>query len=108
VSPQPNTDDIKRELQATLAARREVGPGYDEQFIERLVQQLTAQIRRDVANAPKPKSQALSSDQRTGLAICSVIFLIPLIAIVSGGPWGLLGVLLVCAAVFGINALARL
>ncbi|HEV2457166.1 MAG TPA: hypothetical protein VGS80_02295 [Ktedonobacterales bacterium] len=107
MSPQPNTDDIKRELQATLAARREVGSGYDEQFIERLVQQLTAQIRRDVANAPKPKSQALSSDQRTGLAICSIIFLIPLIAI-AGGMFQLAGVAIVCAAVFGINLMARL
>ena len=107
MSPQPNTDDVKRELQATLAARHEVGPGYDEQFIERLVQQLTAQIRRDVANAPKPKSQALSSDQRTGLAICSVLFLIPLIAI-AGSMLGLAGALIVCAAVFGINFMARL
>jgi hypothetical protein len=107
VSPQPNTDDIKRELQATLAARHEVGPGYDEQFIERLVQQLTAQIRREATSAPKPKSQALTSDQRTGLAICSVIFLIPLIAI-AGGMFDLAGVIIVCAAVFGINLMARL
>lgn len=87
-----DTEDFKRELQATLAARHELGNGYDDQFIERLVERLTAQVRQEVARAPQPRSNALAAKDRTALAICSLIFGIPLIAIAGGiaGPAGLI------------------
>jgi hypothetical protein len=34
---QTNPDDLKRDVQATLVARRELGPEYDEHFIDALV-----------------------------------------------------------------------
>ena len=101
-NPQPHPDEIKRELEATFTARRELGPGYDEQFIQRLVEQLTAQVRQEVARAPK--RNGIPSDQRTAIAICSLVFLIPLIAIASGiGGWA---VLLICLMVLGVNVIA--
>lgn len=88
---QPDTHDLQREIQATLSARRELGTEYDDQFIQRLVEQLTAQVRQEVARAPRPRASGLSSEQRTGIAICSLIFGIPLVAIAGsmGGPVGL-------------------
>ncbi|HEX8998165.1 MAG TPA: hypothetical protein VF812_19230 [Ktedonobacterales bacterium] len=88
--PQPQTEDIKRDLQATLAARRELGGEYDDHFLSALAEKLTAQARQEIANTPRPHepSNRLSRDQRTGLAICSLIFGIPIIAIsISAGPF---------------------
>lgn len=102
LTPQPNTQDIKHELQATLAARRELGPEYDDQFIERLVEKLTAQVRQEVARAPKPRAAGLPSDQRTAIAICSLIFGIPLVAI-AGGIAGPIGLIVAFVALVAVN-----
>lgn len=101
------TDDIRRDLQATLEARRELGPGYDEQFLNALVEKLTATVRQQIATAPRPPapSNHLGRDQRTAIAICSLIFSIPLIAI-AGGIVGLTGILLVAAMVVLVNLFA--
>lgn len=99
-------EDLKRELQATLEARRELGAEYDEQFIQRLADRLTEQVRREVASAPKPKphSTALAPEQRIPIAICSLIFGIPLVAIAQGS--GVVGVAVVMAALVLINVAA--
>jgi hypothetical protein len=88
---QSDQHDLTREVQATLAARHELGPEYDDQFIQRLVERLTAQVRQEVARAPRARASGLAPDQRTGVAICSLIFGIPLVAIAGGiaGPVGL-------------------
>lgn len=92
------SDDINRELQATLQARRELGTtAYDEHFIEALVEKLRAEAR---AAQPQHRDVGPPSDQRLALAICSLIFGIPLIAIASGN---LIGLILVCATLLGIN-----
>jgi hypothetical protein len=105
VSPQPDAQELQRELQATLSARRELGREYDDQFIERLVEKLTAQVQREVAQAPRPRSPALSSEQRTGIAICSLIFGIPLVAI-AGGEVGPIGLIVAFVALVLINLAA--
>jgi hypothetical protein len=92
------SDDINRELQATLQARRELGTtAYDEHFIEALVEKLRAEAR---AAQPQRRDVGPPSDQRLALAICSLIFGIPLIAIASDN---LIGLILVCATLLGIN-----
>lgn len=106
---QPNADgqNLSRELQAALAARGELGPAYDEHLAQALADKILAQVRREMAAAPKPTPRGLTQDQRTGLAICSLIFLIPLVAILGGmfGGWGAAGAL---AAVLALNLLARI
>lgn len=102
---QPDTHDFKQELQATFSARRELGPEYDDQFIQRLVEQLTAQVRQEVARAPRPRSSGLSSEQRTSIAICSLIFGIPLVAI-AGGIGGYVGLAVAFVALVLINLAA--
>jgi phytoene/squalene synthetase len=102
--PQPDAQDLKREVQATFAARRELGAEYDEQFIERLVERLTTHARQDVARAPS-RARALSPEQRTAVAICSLIFGIPLVAI-GGGIAGATGLIIAFVALVLINATA--
>lgn len=105
-TPQHGADEMKRDVQATLAARRELGPEYDDHFLNQLVERLTAQVRREVASAPRipQPSNKLSHNQRTAVAICSLIFAIPLIAIsINGGPFYFLATLAMIAL---INILA--
>ncbi len=105
MSSETDSEEMKRELQATLTARRELGTSYDDQFIERLVRQLTTQVRREVEAAPKPRPAGMSAENRTGIAICSLIFGIPLVAI-AGGVAGPFGLLIAFAAIVLINVAA--
>ncbi len=102
-----DTDGVARELQAALAARQELGPTFDEHLAHALAEKIVAQVRAEVAAAPKPAPRGLSRDQRTGLAICSLIFLIPLVGIL-GGMFGGLGAAGAIAAVLALNLLARI
>lgn len=102
---QPDPHDLAREIQATLAARHELGSQYDDQFIQRLVEQLTAQVRQEVARAPRARPSGLAADQRTGIAICSLIFGIPLVAI-AGGIGGPVGLAVAFVAIVLINIAA--
>lgn len=104
MSPQRNTSEIKREIEATLAARRELGPEYDEQFLNSLVDRLARPAPAQRAQLPQ-RSNMLDSGQRLSLAICSLIFGIPLVAI-GGGNGDLVGLIVVCAAILGINLAA--
>jgi hypothetical protein len=99
----PSTDQVEvaRDLQATLEARRELGSGYDEHFIESLVERLTQTVdkqekRRVVATPP-------SHEQRLGLAITSMALLIPLVAIALGMGLGFAGLVVVCLTILAIN-----
>lgn len=38
-------EDIRRDLQASLEARRELGPEYDQHFLDALVEKLTRQVQ---------------------------------------------------------------
>jgi hypothetical protein len=99
---QSNAADIKRDLQATLAARREIGPEYDEHFINALVEKMSAVQQ---AQQPRPQLPAKKSpphDQQLALAICSLIFGIPIVAI-AGGEEQLAGIIAACLLILGIN-----
>ncbi len=104
--PNADTDGVARELQAALAARQELGPAYDEHLAHALAEKIVAQVRRELAAVPEPTPRGFTRDQRTGLAICSLIFLIPLVA-VAGGMFGVFGAAAAFAAVLALNLLAR-
>ena len=90
------------DLQATIAARRELGSEHDAELIDAFV----ARIERRLDARPRTKHVATGS--RTGggvgLGIASMALAIPLIAIGGsfGGPFG---VLAVCVLLVVINAL---
>jgi len=99
---------VKRELEATLAARRELGPDYDphlvDAFVEKVTTRLSAQLtqmQRQVKQA-RP-AEAPSHDQRLGLAIVSIVMLIPLTGIVLGTGAGTGGLALLLALILAIN-----
>lgn len=103
MTPQPNprTAEMKREIQAALAARNELGPEYDDQFAQVLTDKLMQQVRQEVTRAPRPHTM-LSSGQRTAVAIVSVVLLMGLP--VSFHDATLIPVLIICAlAALGIN-----
>jgi len=67
---QVNTDELERELRATLAARREVGPTYDDHLIEAFMQKLNQQLV--VASSHQPEQQptpAQEKERRRGAAL---------------------------------------
>ena len=106
MSTQPSAEHLKSEIQATLEARRELGPSYDEQFLDALVEKLTKQIAQArQAPPPAPAHNSFNAKQRSDLAIVSLVFAIPMIAI-AGGEVGLLGIAFVCAAIVAVNFIA--
>src|SRR5579885_3542441 len=95
------SNDIRRDIEATLAARRELGPEYDDHFIDTLTEKLVQRARLEVQRAPVPQER-LTPEMRTGIAICSLIFGIPLVAIatdIASVP----GLVIVCLMILGVN-----
>lgn len=110
MSPQQR-EDLQRDVAATLEARRELGPGYDDHFVQSLTERMMAQVRQEMARVPAPalprSNNRLDRNQRTAVAICSLIFGIPLIAI-AGGELGLTGLIVVGAMIALINFFSAL
>ncbi len=92
-------EDIRRDLQASLEARRELGPGYDDQFLDALVEKLNRQMQQ---TQQTHVDSGKRSENALALAICSLIFGIPFVAI-AGGEVGLVGIIVVAAMIFGVN-----
>ncbi len=106
MNPQ-QADDLKRDVQATLEARRELGPSYDDHFAQSLTERMMAQVRQEMARVPAPKrDNKLDRSQRTAVAVCSLIFGIPLVAIAGG--YGSFTLLAVIAMIALINFFAAL
>jgi uncharacterized membrane protein len=89
-------DDIRRDLQASLEARRELGPEYDQHFLDALVEKLTRQTQQTQVSTGK------HSDNSLALAICSLIFGIPIVAIAVGAA-GSVGLIVACVMIVGVN-----
>ena len=100
-----HAEDVKRDIQAALEARRELGPAYDEQFLDALVERMTCEVAQ-VRQSRVPADNHFTAKQRSELAIVSLVFAIPLIAI-AGGEANLPGIIAVCAAIVAINLGAK-
>jgi hypothetical protein len=90
--------EARQELEATLAARRELGPGHDEHLIEGFLQRMEREIDRRVDEriaARGPRKRGGSPLHPGNLALC-----IPIIAI-AGGIGHLAG-LIVAFVVLGL------
>ncbi|HEX6197455.1 MAG TPA: hypothetical protein VFZ37_16180 [Jiangellaceae bacterium] len=118
------TSDIPRdEAEAALAARRELGPDYEDAVVESFTAKLDEAIERRVAaevqrrlDSPeqqrrRSKDAAEESGKAFVLALASLGLSIPLIGVVTGTDAGTLGVVLVLLTVILVNLafnLARL
>ncbi|WP_320781710.1 hypothetical protein [Streptomyces sp. CRN 30] len=109
--------DLKKELDATLHARRELGEEYDsalvESFLEKVDQRLDGAVERRVrrqlaeqrmtsardARGPKPTD---TWGERFGFGIVSLVLAIPLSAI-GGGVADLPGLLVAWTGIVGVN-----
>ena len=85
------------EARAALAARRELGPEYEDDLVERFAGRIEQRLLEQ-----RP-ARRLTQEQETGIVIVSIIAAIPLIAIASGS--GLAAVIAVCVALVAVNAL---
>jgi hypothetical protein len=101
MASQVPSNDVRHDVEATLAARRDLGPEYDEHFIDTLTERLVQRARQEVRSTPAP-SEKLTPDMRVAIAICSLIFGIPLVAIATGMA-GTPGLVIVCLMILGVN-----
>ncbi|MCX4753151.1 hypothetical protein [Kitasatospora purpeofusca] len=119
-------DDLRRDLDATLQARKELGPEYESElvdsFLARIDARLDARVERRVAERLGPAEgygptegygrpgygpRRFGRRSATRLPIVSLVLGIPLSAIAaeSGGFWGLL----VCwGGIVGVNVSSAL
>jgi hypothetical protein len=99
--------EARSELEATLAARRELGPAHDDEliagFLDRIGKEIDRRIDQRVA-AQAPRKRAPSPLQPATLAIC-----IPIIAIAGGigHTAGLIVAFLALVIVFAVAEIRR-
>lgn len=109
--------DLKKELDATLHVRRELGEEYEsalvDSFLEKVEQRIDGTVERRVrrqlaeqrmtvardARSPRPTD---SWGERFGFGIVSLVLAVPLSAI-GGGVAGLPGLLVAWTGVVGVN-----
>lgn len=95
-------EPTRRDFEAVLAARSELGQEMEPALVDSFASQVTAEIRRQLAVRPQAPVEPPSSAASMVLGIVSVVMLIPLTAIVinSPAPWMML---LVLAGLVAIN-----
>jgi len=109
--------DLKRELDATLHARRELGEDYEsalvDSFLEKVDQRIDDAVERRVrrqlaeqqltaARGPRSPDATDSWGERFGFGIVSLVLAIPLSGI-GAGTAGLRGLLVAWAGIVGVN-----
>jgi hypothetical protein len=83
------------EARASLEARRELGPEYEADLVERFAERVESRL---AGRAPA----GIDHRQKTAIVIVSIIAAIPLVAIAAGSG-GLAEVVAVCAALVAVN-----
>ncbi|WP_189145583.1 hypothetical protein [Streptomyces lacrimifluminis] len=110
--------DLKKELSATLQARRELGEEYEsalvDSFLEKVDQRIDGSVERRVRRQLAEQQMVVARDsrgpkptdtfgERFGFAIVSLVLAIPLSAI-GGGVAGFPGLLVAWGGIVGVNA----
>jgi hypothetical protein len=87
----------REELSSALAARRELGPDYEDALVEAFVDKVERRLEERMKTAPR-------RHEPSGLAVPlgSLGLAIPLLG-VAGGTAGLAGVIAVCIAIVLVN-----
>jgi len=104
--PHMATDETRKDLQAAVAARQELGPGYEPEIVEAFLEKLDARIGAQVAPTPQPAPPTPGNDPGgLALAIVSVVAGIPITAIAASEE-GPIAVIICWGGLVGVN-LAR-
>lgn len=107
----PQAQELKKELAATLDARRELGPEYEAALVDSFVEKVDTQLRRRLAEerlrtargGPEDgDSAAAAFGERFGFAIVTLVLAIPLSAI-GAAQAGIGGLLVAWAGILGVN-----
>ncbi|WP_204040943.1 hypothetical protein [Acrocarpospora phusangensis] len=104
----PDTHLPREELRATLEARRDLGPEYEDalvdSFLEKLDREITARVRAEVATASSHPGQkpAKPDNSHIPVALGSLGIAIPLTAIAAGNA-GVVGLFLAWGGIVLIN-----
>jgi hypothetical protein len=104
----------REDLKATLAARRDLGPDYEdalvESFLDKLDTEITARVRNEVANSARYGGPGLRAakedrDRSVGVALGSLGIGVPLTAIAGGltSHAGGAGILVAWAGIVAVN-----
>ncbi|MFI5762008.1 MULTISPECIES: hypothetical protein [unclassified Streptomyces] len=106
------SQELKKELAATLDARRELGPEYEAALVDSFVEKVDTQVRRRLAEerltaARGPRPGAAGSPEgnfgeRFGFAIVTLVLAIPLSAI-GAAQAHLSGLVVVWLGILGVN-----
>jgi hypothetical protein len=97
--------EARQEIEATVAARRELGPGHDEQLIAGFLQRMESELDRRIDErlaAREPRKRGGSPLHPANLALC-----IPIIAVAGGVGGGLAGVIVAFVALVLVFGLAE-
>ncbi|GCD45322.1 hypothetical protein [Streptomyces paromomycinus] len=111
--------ELRKELDATLQTRKELGPEYESELVERFLEKLDTsvdqRVRRQFAEQqlqvargalpPRPRSAPGNGyGERFGFATVSLVLAIPLSAI-GAAHADLIGMLVSWAGIVGVNVL---
>ena len=95
--------ETRRELEATVEARRELGAAHEEELIDAFLERLDRRLSDRASDNDRALKQRRSHQREMTLGAMAIS--IPLIAI-AGGIAGLAGILAVCAALAVIAVMA--
>ncbi|WP_030773084.1 hypothetical protein [Streptomyces sp. NRRL F-2664] len=105
--------ELKKELDATLKARRELGPEYEAALVDSFVEKVDTQLRRRLAEerlaAARGDGRYAGGDpaegnfgERFGFAIITLVLAVPLSAI-GAAQEGFKGLVVAWVGVLGVN-----
>ncbi|MFD4247916.1 hypothetical protein ACFWP3_41035 [Streptomyces sp. NPDC058525] len=105
--------ELKKEFDATLDARRELGPEYEAALVDSFVEKVDTQVRRRLAEerlsaarvgggGRRPDPAEGNFGERFGFAIITLVLAIPLSAIAATQA-GLAGLLVAWGGILGVN-----
>jgi anti-sigma factor RsiW len=97
-------EDVRRDLEATVAARRELGAAHDKELIEGFLERIDKEIDRRVderIRRQRPRGAMSSPLNPATLGVC-----IPIIAIAGAfaGPFGVGAVIAALVLIFAIES----
>ncbi|WP_330330799.1 hypothetical protein OHS33_14410 [Streptomyces sp. NBC_00536] len=104
-----HTQELKKDFDATLRARGELGPEYEAALVDSFVEKVDTQVRRRLAEqrlhearGHAPASSLPNFGERFGFAMVTLVLAIPLSAIGAANA-GLSGLLVSWAGILGVN-----
>ncbi|MFJ1569596.1 hypothetical protein ACIOG8_36180 [Streptomyces erythrochromogenes] len=106
-----HAQELKKELDATLKARRDLGPEYEAALVDSFVEKVDTQVRRRlaeerlaVARGEGPYAGPADGNfgERFGFAIITLVLAVPLSAI-AAVQTGFKGLVVAWAGIVGVN-----